>query len=250
MPDSTPFATQWAGLVALARLLGAHAPGAEAVEEDGMLACLLPDTPTSSLLNAALTVDPAVTPAGLDRLADRYRAAGTTRWGLWLDGEHELGARAATAQGMVLDSRPTPMVADLRELPFGEAPPCAPVGFGAVGRINDRAYGFAEPKFAPAIAAFPPSRVLTYGARLHGSTASVAMSFDIGADTAVWFVATLPQAQGKGLAGDVLRRLLLDARERGQRTASLQASPMGRSLYERLGFAAVGRLHLYEERFR
>jgi ribosomal protein S18 acetylase RimI-like enzyme len=250
MPGATPFATQWAGLVALSRLLGAHAPGAEVVEQDGMLACLLPRTPGSSLLNAALTVDPAATPAGLVRLADRYRAAGTTKWGLWLDGGHAQAARAATAQGMVLDSRPTPMVAALRTLPFGEAPACAPVEFGAVGRINDRAYGYAEPKLAPAIAKFPASKVLSYGARLHGSTASVALAFDVGSDTAVWFVATLPQAQGKGLAGDVLRRLLLDARERGQRTASLQASHVGRSLYERLGFAVVGRLHLYEERFR
>jgi GNAT superfamily N-acetyltransferase len=249
MPDAPLFATQWAGLVALSRMLGAHAPDAAVVEQDDMVACLLPGSPTSSLLNAALTVDPAATPSGLDRLAGRFRAIGATKWGLWMDGENEPAARAAAAHGMVLDSRPAPMVADLRALPFDDAPPCAPVELAAVGRINDRAYGYAEPKLAPAIAALPPFDVFSYGARLGGATASVALAFDIGADTAVWFVATLAQAQGKGLAGGLLRRMLLDARARGQHTASLQASPKGRPLYERLGFAAVGSLHLYEERF-
>ena len=75
------------------------------------------------------------------------------------------------------------------------------------------------------------------------------MAHDIAGDTAVWFVATLPHAQRRGLAAAILQRLLLDARERGQQTASLQASQAGRPLYERLGFASVGELHLYEKRF-
>jgi ribosomal protein S18 acetylase RimI-like enzyme len=73
------------------------------------------------------------------------------------------------------------------------------------------------------------------------------MAYDVGEDTAVWFVATLPHARRRGRADAILRRLLLDARERGRRTASLQASPAGRPLYERLGFRTVGSLHLYEQ---
>ena len=80
------------------------------------------------------------------------------------------------------------------------------------------AYGYEQPKLAAAIAALPES-VLVYG-----GDDSVAMAYDIGADTAVWFVATLPQQQGKGLAKAILKRLLLDARERGQRTASPSTS--------------------------
>ncbi|HZH25338.1 MAG TPA: GNAT family N-acetyltransferase, partial [Solirubrobacteraceae bacterium] len=80
-----------------------------------------------------------------------------------------------------------------------------------------------------------------------GETASVAMAFDVDSDTAIWFVATLPRARRHGLAAQILQRLLLDARGRGQRTASLQASQAGRPLYERLGFAAAGTLHLYEQ---
>ena len=149
---------------------------------------------------------------------------------------------------MVLDSRPAGMVANLGELPFSRAPARTVVDLAVVGRVNDRAYDFAAPKLAPPIVALPAD-VLAYGAEHAGETASVAMAFDIEADTAVWFVATLPQARGRGLARQTLQRLLIDARERGQKTASLQASSAGQPLYERLGFRSVGRLHLYEERF-
>jgi GNAT superfamily N-acetyltransferase len=248
MPHATLFATQWAGIVAQLRLFGAHAPDATLIEADGMVAAVMPAAPTSSLLNAALTVDPRATPERLEQLSARYRAAGAKKWGLWLDGRHEQGARAAQQQGMVLDSRPTPMVADLDRLPFDEAPASAPVDLATIGRVNDLAYAYPEPKLEPAIRALQ-AEVHSYGARHAGAIASVAMAYDAGEDTAVWLVATLPSAQRKGLGSRVLRRLLLDARGRGRRTASLQASSKGRPLYERLGFEAVGSLHLYEERF-
>jgi GNAT superfamily N-acetyltransferase len=250
MPDATLFARQWAGLVAHVRLFGAHGPGASGIEEDGMVAAIMPTAPTSSLMNVALTEDPAAPPRNLAELAERYRAASTAKWGLWLDAANREGAEAAQAQGMVLDSRPTAMVADLDTLPIDdEPPPCARVDLATVGRVNDLAYGYSEPKLAPAIAALPPTALQTYGITLQDETACVATAFDVGDDTAVWFVATLPHAQRNGLAAGILRRLLLDARERGQRTASLQASQKGRALYERLGFRPVGSLHLYEERF-
>ena len=118
-----------------------------------------------------------------------------------------------------------------------------------VGRINDAAYGFPEPKLEPSIATLPPT-VLTYAAPAEGEPGSVAMAFDVGTDTAVRFVATAPERRRQGLATGILQRLLHDAHHRGQHTASLQASAAGAPLCERLGFAAVGGLHLYEERFR
>jgi ribosomal protein S18 acetylase RimI-like enzyme len=242
MRDATEFGTQWAGMLALVRLQGAHAPGATLIEGDGMVASVMPVAPASSIMNCALAVDPTHTPQELERLAESFEQGGAEKWGLWVDGDDERAAQAAREQGMVLDSRPAPMVADLTELPFDDAPPRSGVDLATAGRVNDLAYGYPQPKMAPAIAALP-NDVLTYG-----DSNSVAMAYDVGDDTAVWFVATLPRAQRQGLAGKLLRRLLLDARERGQRTASLQASPAGRPLYERLGFRTVGALHLYEQR--
>jgi ribosomal protein S18 acetylase RimI-like enzyme len=77
------------------------------------------------------------------------------------------------------------------------------------------------------------------------------MAFDHGhEDTAVWYVATRPDAQRQGLARRVMRGLLAEARARGSRTASLQSSGAGQRLYESLGFAVVGEVHLYEEQLR
>jgi GNAT superfamily N-acetyltransferase len=241
MRDATGFGTQWAGIVALVRLQAAYAPQASLVERDGMVASLMPATPASSIMNCALAVDPAQTPRYLDELAEAFERSGAQKWGLWVDGDDEGAAEAATRLGMVLDSRPAPMVAHLDELPFDDAPPRTAVAKDIAGRVNDLAYGFGQPKMAPAIAALPEA-VITYGGE-----DSVAMAYDIGDDTAVWFVATLPHAQRRGRAHAILRRLLLDARERGRRTASLQASLAGRPLYERLGFRTVGTLHLYEQ---
>jgi GNAT superfamily N-acetyltransferase len=245
MRGATEFATQWAGIVALVRLQGEYTPGATLIEEDGMVASVVPVAATSSIVNAALAVDPAATPSHLERLSRAFGEAGATKWGLWVDGEDGRAAGIAREQGMVLDSRPAPMVADLDDLPFDEAAERRQTDFATVGRVNDLAYAYEQPKLAPAIAALPDT-LLAYCA---DGDDSVAMAYDVGTDTAVWFVATLPHARGKGLAAGILRRLLLDARERGQRTASLQASPAGRPLYERLGFRTVGSLHLYEQRF-
>jgi GNAT superfamily N-acetyltransferase len=245
MPGATDFARQWAGIVALVRLLGTHTPRATLIESDGMVASVMPVAPRSSIMNTALAVDPAAPPSNLGQLAETFSQGGAEKWGLWVDGDDQPSAEVAQRQGMVLDGRPAPMVARLDDLPFDDAPPRTKVGLAVAGRVNDLAYGYQAPKLAPAIAALPGTTTLAYGAHNH---ASVALAHDVGSDTAVWFVATLPQHQRKGLSGQVLRRLLLDARERGQETASLQASPAGRPLYERLGFSSVGSLHFYEER--
>jgi ribosomal protein S18 acetylase RimI-like enzyme len=242
MRDATRFGRQWAGMVALVRLLGEHAPRATLLEVGGMVGSVMPVAPASSLMNCALAADPAQPPSQLPTFAQAFKESGAKKWGLWADGDDERGAEAAKRQGMVLDSRPAPMVADLDALPFDHAPETAHPDPDTVGRINDLAYGYTEPKLAPAIKAMPPS-VLTYG-----DEHCVAMAYDVQDDTAVWFVATAPQAQRQGRAGKLLRRLLLDARDRGQTTASLQASQQGRPLYERLGFRTVGTLHLYEQR--
>jgi GNAT superfamily N-acetyltransferase len=245
MPDATDFARQWAGIVALVRLLGAHAPRATLIERDGMVASVMPATPRSSIINCALAVDPAASPRHLDELAQAFREGGAEKWGLWAGGEDTAAAEAAARQGMVLDSQPAPMVARLDALPFDEAPPRTAVDLATAGRVNDLAYGYEEPKLAHAIAALPDT-ALAYG---DATSSSVALAYDIENDTAVWFVATLPKSQRKGLSRQVLRRLLLDARDRGQETASLQASQAGRPLYERLGFTSVGSLQFYEQRF-
>src|SRR5215207_4448516 len=170
MSHATEFTRQWAGIVALVRLFGAHAPRAKLIEGDGMVASVMPAAPTSSLMNVALSVDPTAPPTNIRRLKAAFRAAGAQKWGLWVDGADAAAAEAATSHGLVLDSCPAAMVANLDGLPFDDAPPNATPDLATVGRINDAAYGYDAPKLAPAIASLPRT-VIAYGAsyeRHHG----------------------------------------------------------------------------------
>jgi GNAT superfamily N-acetyltransferase len=77
---------------------------------------------------------------------------------------------------------------------------------------------------------------------------SCVMAFDHGEDCSVWLVATLPEARGNGLAGALMAHALADARERGRTTSTLQATDLGRPVYERLGYRPLGEIQLWERR--
>jgi GNAT superfamily N-acetyltransferase len=232
------FGIQWGGLVAQVEMFGRTVPQARLIERGSMVASVLPSIPQSSIANAAIGRTPGVRPKHLDELAREFRSAGVQKWGLWLPGE-----QPAPEHSMVLDSTPAAMLHDLAALE--DVPPTGTPDLATVGRVNDLAYGFAEPRLALALANLDGD-VLAYGIGDH----SVAMAYDHGHDdTVVWFVATRPEDRGKGLATAILKRVLIEARQRGRKTASLQASQKGKPVYERLGFRTVGELHLYEERF-
>ena len=65
-------------------------------------------------------------------------------------------------------------------------------------------------------------------------------------DCYFWFVATVPEAQRRGLAGELMRCALRDARARGSETTSLESTPAGEHLYGTLGFRALGRMGRWE----
>jgi GNAT superfamily N-acetyltransferase len=64
----------------------------------------------------------------------------------------------------------------------------------------------------------------------------------------VYLVATLPEARGRGLATALMSHALLEARERGCTTTSLQSSARGRPVYARLGYREIGVVQMWERR--
>jgi len=60
------------------------------------------------------------------------------------------------------------------------------------------------------------------------------------------FVSTLPAYRGKGMASILVRSALSEARERGYRYAVLQSSPMGASVYQRIGFERFFDIYHYK----
>lgn len=76
-----------------------------------------------------------------------------------------------------------------------------------------------------------------------GTRPAAALATLLDGDTVgVYHVATVPGARRRGIAGNLLRLALHDARGRGALWATLTATPEARSLYESLGFGACGLL--------
>jgi predicted acetyltransferase len=80
-------------------------------------------------------------------------------------------------------------------------------------------------------------------AYLDGTPASAAMIVSTGGVGMVAWVATVETARGHGLGALTTVLATNDAFDRGDSFASLQASPMGESLYRRLGYE-----HLFDYR--
>jgi GNAT superfamily N-acetyltransferase len=142
-------------------------------------------------------------------------------------GRRELQEIAMPCMGLALDDWRPPSAGAI------ETPPPA-----LVGELNDRAYGQQE-RLGPLISAIVDSRVRTHGVRVDGEWACVALTLRVGDDVSVQYVATDPLYRRRGLAAQVVGAALTAAREDGVRAATLQASPAGRGVYERLGFRIV-----------
>ena len=61
----------------------------------------------------------------------------------------------------------------------------------------------------------------------------------------IYAVATIPEARGRGIGRLMTVAPLIEARAMGYRVGVLQASSMGRPIYEKLGFTDIGTYRLY-----
>jgi GNAT superfamily N-acetyltransferase len=116
---------------------------------------------------------------------------------------------------------------------------------GTLAELNDAAYGTA-PDMARGIQSLPG--VTLHIARLEGRPVSCVGTHDLDGDTCILYVATLPEARGRGLAGKLMAFALHEARERGATTTSLQATKMGYHVYAKLGYRDLGALQMWERR--
>jgi GNAT superfamily N-acetyltransferase len=239
-------------MVATWRLVAGHSEGGHAIERAGVFAAVVPATPRRSVSNSVLYSDGDALVACLDELAAAYDRAGVEAWTVWVP-EDDAGAAAELERaGHVLDASPRGMGADLGTIErpdLGELDWFRDCDLEVVARVNDDAYGYDPGEgFTPVIATLPPDQVHSYGARVDGETAAVMLAIDAGDDTEVAWVATNEAARGRGLATALMRQSLWDARERGQGTATLQATKLGASVYARLGFEDLGALQMCERR--
>jgi ribosomal protein S18 acetylase RimI-like enzyme len=225
--------------------------GGRTLRRDGVVASVCPAMARRSVFNSVVYHDAVALEAALDDVAAAYAAAGVEAWTVWTP-ERDAAARALLeAAGHVLDATPQAMAAPLEEIDLGA---------GAEGLDWERAPGTEdmcailevafhwEAAGARAVFAALPEAGHVYVARADGRPVACVAGFDVEGDCAIWNVGTLPEARGRGLATALMRQALLDARDRGCATTSLQATAMGRPVYRRLGYRDLGVLEMWERR--
>ena len=239
-------------LMSFARLLGMGGDGSSVIERDGVVATVTPAIPDRSIPNSVAYRDAGALASVLGELAGAYPSAGVRAWTVWVPEDDREAAALLEEAGHRLDATPTAMIADLALLPEPDpdeldwdvhAEP------QVLARTNDEAYGWTVGTFAGAMAGFGAIHGLRlYQARVDGDPVSVLGAYDNGDDCEVYFVATLAEHRGKGLARRLLHRALLEACDRGLAVSSLQATKMGYPVYAHLGYEPICKLEMWERR--
>lgn len=208
------------GLAGSWRGFAAGRDGAVVVRSSDLLALRHPDP----VLDNAVLLRPAGLAQALDLLADAPSPA------VWTAIDDAATTAAVRAVGWRSDTTTTPMVRRL-DLPLP-----LPAAELAVELDADPARVCRRNGVAPDLLAGVPH----LHAVMTADDAAGLVVQDAGDDVVLSFVATRPDARGRGLATAVTLAALRHAVARGRQAAVLQATPAARGLYARLGFVAVG----------
>jgi Acetyltransferase (GNAT) family len=223
-------------------------PGGEVSEADGLVMCA---TPLGTVVtNMAIVTGPVAGTAVRAATARMYNPRGVP-YSVWtrahaderLEGElADLGfTRFHEEPGMVLgpdDGKPVAPPAGIAIRPVTNDR-----GREAFGRLMAAAYGvYGTPKeatrerFATLASVAGSDRVAFLACQGERAVAGAMLYMAHGVGGVNW-VGTLPGEFGRGYGAAVTWAVVEEGRRRGARFMNLQASPMGESLYHRLGFA-------------
>jgi len=240
----------WEGFADLQTLLGGSARNGFVLRQPGLVASVVPSAPDSPALNAAVALDPARAPEVLEELEVRYGDAGVRRWAIWVDGSAKDVTNELRHAGMAIASASPGMGAVLDELQIdlATANPRPNANLRIVGRVNDLAYGNVDSRLERTLTTLDEGTLKGYKADLNGAPAAVALALHHGDDCGVSFVATVPRARRQGLATQVMRSALADARHNNLTTITLQATELGERLYQQLGLRRLSPMELWERR--
>ena len=252
MDDDTLRERRLHGQRAFYRMFAPSSPGGGVLELDGVSASIVPAAPERSVFNAVVYERADALLGRLAQIAAAYDDAGVEAWTVWVPRGDPEAREALAAAGHELDASPEAMA---RMLAGVERPDrgaledwSSDAEIADVAAVNDEAYPFGSDPFTRAFSGLPPGSAHLYAARLEGEPAAVLMVHDHDGDAGIWAVATLPAARGRGLSRALLAHALADARERGCETSSLEATQLGRPVYERLGYRALGVVEMWERR--
>lgn len=250
--DGMLFDRQLRTLAAIDDMMADAAPDSRTLDFDGVSVLIVPAVPGRSVLNAVCYERPEALEAAYDQIASEFHAAGIQAWTVWVPRADEHAARLLEDAGHVLDASPEAMCATMDELALDPSLPEAiswtgDVPLSALAEVAGPSFGFAPGELEGAVEYSPPG-ARPYIAELEGRPAASVMAFDHDGDCGIYWVATLEEARGKGLCGALMTAALLDGRERGCTTTSLQATKAGHPIYSRLGYRDFGPIDMWELR--
>ena len=241
----------WEGFAALQTLLGGSAKHGFVIEKPGLVASIVPSAPDSPALNAAVAIEPQTAPAtprgagsplrrrrrpplgGLGRRRRPRRDRASSGKPAWRSPPRPR-AWAPRSTTSTSTSRPRTRARTRTSR--------------TVGRVNDLAYGNVDSRLERTLTTLQEGSLRGYKADLNGAPAAVALALHHGEDCGVSFVATVPQARRHGLATQVMRSALADARRHDLTTITLQATELGERLYHQLGLKRLSPMELWERR--
>ena len=231
------------------RLVGGASEGARALERDGVLAAVVPAAPERAVVNAVLYRSAEGLETAYDEVAAAYDEIGA-KWTVWVPPGDDAATRLLEGRGHYLDAQPMAMG---RELDGVERPPAdALADWSAHGQVaelsevNDRSYTFGTDSFSRALQTLPDGAAHVYVVRDDGRPVACLTIVDHEGNSEVQMVAVIPDARGNGITRKLLGHALADAAERGSRTATLIATPLGYPVYEGAGFRPLERVAMWE----
>jgi GNAT superfamily N-acetyltransferase len=204
--------------------------GAAVVRRPDAVGALVPAASDNHWLDAAVVPAGAAAPADDPGLPHCLWATADA-----VPGRSEIPGIAMPCLGVALDD-PALVLDDAGAI---ARPPLA-----VVGAVNDRAYG-QDAQLAPLMRGLDDPRAETHGLREGDDWACVMLTLRVGDDVSIQYVATERRFRRRGLASRLIRGALATARDAGVRSATLQASPDGLPVYERLGFRRVALLRAF-----
>ncbi len=240
------------GLDVFVRIIAGGAESSRLITFPGVTAAAAPAAAHRSFVNSIVYRSAEDLAAALKPLASKYRGLGIQAWTVWVPEGDRAAREILSAAGHALDANPAAMARELSDLPEADLDELDwddGATAGEVASLNDRAYGWShEGGFTDAFTRHPDEALRLYRARVDGAVACVAGTIDVGSDCVLVMVATDPERRGGGLARRLCHAALADARDRGLRTSTLQATRLGQPVYERLGYRSYGAMEMWERR--
>jgi len=238
-----------ANIIAANTLVGSNASGA-AVYRSGGVRAISTRLPVL-LFNLVVAEGPDATADGLSAAVGYMRDRGTefvVNLRLGTDDRHvtviqELGLVPMSGEpwlpGMALS--PIPSDEPGRRPGYEIRRVTDSAGLADHTRIGAVGFDLSEDLFRAVMtdATLATEGIAVYVGYLDGEPITTGLGVRTGPTIGVYNIATVPSARGRGYGGEMTSRVALDGAAAGCDVAILQASRMGFSVYERLGFRTV-----------